>query len=234
MPTADFLSWFTQWKDVITIIVALCAILVVVAQIGQASRYEGKRIRREQVAARATLPLTLAALSDYGHEMITALLPLEAWLERRSEGEPPTFVGPRLPPETVASVEKMIAAYPDEHVAKALASLMSEVQILQTRSRDYGKSSESIRSWSIAMKDNIVMAADVIARCQDLFDFAREGTDYADPSKQHIQQVLSLSKVYQHSFPRVWHSTERYADTTATCAAKESKRPLPGLFDPPK
>lgn len=234
MSTADFLSWFTRWKDVITVGVAICAILVVMAQIGQASRYEAKRIRRDRVAARATLPLTLAALSDYGNEMIAALLPLEAWLEKRSKGEPPTFVGPRLPPETVASVEKMISAYPDEHVAKALASLMSEVQILQTRSRDYDKSEASIRVWSIAMKDNIVMAADVIARCQDLFDFAREGTDYADPSKQHIQQVLALSKVYQHSFPRVWQSTERYDDSVSTSAAKEAKRILPGLFGPPK
>ena len=213
MTQTDFLKWFGTWKDVITFVVAVGAIVVVVVQILQSGRIERHRLRREQVAARASLPLTLAALSDYGTQMLRSLAPLEAWLEHNSIDTPgPEYEGPRLPPETVASVEKVISAYPDEEVARALAGLLSEVQVLQSRSRDFGASKESIRQWSIAMKDNMVIAASVIARCDNLFEFARVGADAGQPSRAHLKIILSMSQIYQHRFPRVWKSVERFAD----------------------
>lgn len=230
MTVDQFLSWFGRWKDIFTTIVAICAIVVVVFQIRQAGQFDKNRIRREQVTARATLPLTLAAISDYAEAMLDSLLPLEAWLERNTLSDAPTYDGPRLDRDTVAAVEKVIAAYPDEHVAKALASIMGHVQVLKSRSRDYGKSEESIRSWSIAMKDNIVMAAEVIARCQDLFDFARDGEDYGEPSKQHIQMVLNLHKAHQHSYPRVWKSAERYSNPAPSIQTDRASRLIPGIF----
>lgn len=211
MTQAEFLKWFGQWKDVITVVVAVGAIVVVVVQIVQNGRIERKRLRREQVAARASFPITLAALSEYGVEMLRSLAPLEAWLEQNSIDTPgPEYDGPRLPPETVAAVEKVISAYPDEEVARALAGLLSEVQVLQSRSRDYGKNEESIRVWSIAMKDNIVMAASVIARCENLFEFARQGSDAGQPSRPHLELTLSMNMITQRRYPRVWKSVQRF------------------------
>lgn len=213
MTEAEFLKWFGTWKDVITFVVAVGAIFVVVVQILQNGRIERNRLRREQVAARASLPLTLAALSEYGTEMLRSLSLLEAWLMQNSIDTPgPEYKGPRLPPETVAAVEKVISAYPDEEVARALAGLLSEVQVLQSRSRDYGASEESIRQWSIAMKDNMVIAAGVIARCDNLFEFARVGADTGQPSRGHLQTILSMNLIHQHRFPRVWKSVERISE----------------------
>jgi len=224
MTQADFLTWFGKWKDVTTAIVAICAIIVVVFQILQAGQFERNKVRREQVAARATLPLTLAALSEYGANMMKALAPLEAWLENGHLTPAPEFNGPRLPPETVASVEKVITAYPNEDVAKALAAMLSEVQLLQSRSRDYSMNEESIRIWSVAMKDNVVMAASIVARCENLFAFARHGSEYGDPSRSHIEQVLNGAMLWQGSYARVWKSVERYPDREPASLLKP--RPL--------
>lgn len=231
MTQAEFLRWFGQWKDVVTTAVALVAILVVVVQILQAGRFEKNRMRREQVAARATLPLTLNALTEYGQDMLRALAPLEQWLEQRQEGDPPMFNGPRMPAETILAVEKVIAAYPKDNAAKALAAVVSEVQVLEARSRDYSSKEESIRSWSIAMKDNLVMAAGIVARCQDLFVFARKGTEYGEPTRGHLQQVLTWARVYQHLYPRVWEATERFADDPKpTWRQRRLLGKIPGLF----
>jgi hypothetical protein len=212
MTQTEFLTWFGQWKDVVTTTVALTAIFVVVIQIRQAGRFERNRLRREQVAARATLPLTLNALSEYGQDMLMALAPLERWLEQGQVGGSPAFVGPRMPAETITAVEKVIAAYPGEDVARALAAVVSEVQVLEARSRDYTSKEDSIRSWSIAMKDNLVMAAGIVARCQDLFEFARKGVEYGEPTRAHLQQVLTWAPIPQHVYPRVWEATKWFAD----------------------
>ncbi|MBQ1499556.1 MAG: hypothetical protein IIZ38_14690 [Sphingomonas sp.] len=210
--SAEFLTWFGQWKDVVTVAVALGAIGAVVIQIQQAGHFERDKVRRSRVAARATLPLTLAALSEYGAGMLAAMAPLERWLERREDGPAPAFDGPRLPPETVAAVEKVIAAYPGELVAKALAAILGEVQVLQSRSRDFAISDQNIMMWRVAMKDNVVMAAGIIARCEDLFAFARDGLEAATPSRSHLQQVLSFAGVHREQFPSVWKSLERFAE----------------------
>jgi len=231
MTQAEFLKWFGQWKDVVTTAVALVAILVVVIQILQAGRFEKNRLRREQVAARATLPLTLNALTEYGQDMLVALAPLERWLEQRQEGDPPMFKGPRMPAETILAVEKVVAAYPKDDVARALAAVVSEVQVLEARSRDYSSKEESIRSWSIAMKDNVIMAAGIVARCQDLFVFARKGTEYGEPTRSHLQQVLTWARIPQHIYPRVWKATERFADDPKpTWQQRRLLKKIPGMF----
>ena len=231
MTQAEFLTWFRQWKDVVTTVVAVAAIFVVALQIAQAGRFEKARLRREQVAARASLPLTLNSLSQYGQDMLMALAPLERWLEQGQEGNPPVFSGPSIPPETILAVEKVIGAYPKDGLARALAAVLNEVQILVARSRGYSGKGEDIRTWSIAMKDNLVMAAGVVARCQDLFVFARQGTDYSEPTRRHIQQVLNLAHIRQHLYPRVWAATERLADDPKpTWRQKQILKKLSGIF----
>ena len=106
MTQAEFLLWFGKWKDVVTTGVALAAIAVVVVQVLQAGRFERSRMRREQVAARATLPLTLNALSEYGKDMLISLAPLERWLEQGQHDAAPQFHGPRMPAEIILAVER--------------------------------------------------------------------------------------------------------------------------------
>ena len=211
MTADEFLKWFGRWKDVITTVVAVGAIVAVVFQILQAGRAERHRIQRDQVAARATLPLTLATLAEYGLAMMEALAPIERWLEQGQQDDPPTFQGPRVPSETIASMEKVLAAYPNDDVARQLAALLGEVQVLQSRCQGLG-SDEGIRTWSIAMTDNVLMAASIVARCENLFPFAREGTDVGEPSGPHLQQILNRSKFRGHLFPRVWAALARYPD----------------------
>lgn len=231
MTQTEFLKSFGRWKDVVTTAIALAAIIVVVIQILHAGRMERNRLRREQVAARATLPLTLNALTEYGQDMLVALAPLERWLEQHQEGDAPAFIGPRMPAETILAVEKVIAAYPGDSVARALAAVLSEVQVLEARSRDYSSREESIRSWSIAMKDNLVMAAGIVARCQDLFVFARKGPDYGEPTRRHLQQVLTWARILEHSYPRVWKATEPFPDDPKpTWRQRRLLKRIPSLF----
>lgn len=231
MTKTEFLTWFQQWKDVVTTVVAVVAIFFVALQIVQAGRFERARLRREQVAARATLPLTLNALSQYGQDMLMALAPLERWLEQGEVGDPPQFSGPNIPAETILAVEKVIAAYPNDGVARALAAVLNVVQILEARSRGYSSKVEDIRAWSIAMKDNLVMAAGVVARCEDLFVFARKDTDYGEPTRSHIRQVLSLARIRQNVYPRVWAATERLVDDPKpTRRQMRMLKKIPGVF----
>jgi hypothetical protein len=229
MTQAEFLLWFGKWKDVVTTGFALAAIVVVVLQIRQAGRFERNRIRREQVAARATLPLTLNALSEYGKNMLISLAPLERWLEQGQHDAAPQFHGPRMPAEIILAVEKVVAAYPNDDVAKALAAVLGEVQVLEARSRDF--TDDSISSWSIAMKDNLVMAAGIIARCENLFTFARKGIEYSEPTRSQIQRVLNGAKIRDFTYPRVWEATERFADDPKpTWRQRRLLKKIPGMF----
>ena len=104
----------------------------------------------------------------------------------------------------------MLSAYPDDNIARALAALLGEVQVLQSRAHSLTKGEASVRSWSIAMKDNVVMAASVVARCEDMFDFARVGSDFAEPTKRHLESVLTIAGIREPYFPRVWQSLVRF------------------------
>lgn len=231
MTQAEFLIWFGKWKDVVTTVAAVAAIFFVALQIVQAGRFERARLRREQVAARATLPLTLNALSQYGHDMLMELAPLERWLEKGEYGDPPSFRGPSIQAETILAVEKAIAAYPKDSVARALAAVLNVVQILEARTRGYSAREGDIRAWSIEMKDNLVMAASVVARCEELFAFARQGSDYGEPTRSHIQQVLSRAHVRQQFYPRVWAATEGFADDPKpTWRQRLILQKIPGIF----
>lgn len=92
MTQAEFFRWFEKWKDVVTMAVAFSAIIVVLVQIRQAGSFERRRMRREQVAARATLPLTLNSLCEYGNTMLISLAPLERWLQEGSPIRCPFFI----------------------------------------------------------------------------------------------------------------------------------------------
>lgn len=230
---SELYTWIGDNKDQLSVLITAVGIPVLLWQITQGARQEHARLRREKVIAKASFPLTLAALSEFGQDMIEALLPLERWLEKGQEGKPPAFTGPRLLSETIVGVEKVIAAYPTDHIAKALAAVLGEVQILQARSRDYADKPESVRIWSVAMKDNIVMAASIVARCQNLFDFAREGDDVAQPSRSHIQMILGAAHASQDFYPRVWKATEIYPEDDAI-SSRHGERParLRGIFGP--
>lgn len=229
MTQVEFLLLFGKWKDVVTTAVALIAIIVVVFQIRQAGRFERNRVRREQVAARATLPLTLNALSQYGRDMLAALAPLERWLEQGEHGTAPEFQAALMPTETIFAVEKVIGAYPEDEVAKALAAVLSEVQVLEARSHDF--SGDSISSWSVAMKDNLVMAAGIVARCEHLFEFARKDTRYGEPTRSQLQRVLNGAKIRDFTYPRVWTAIEAYPDDPEpTRRQRRILKKIPGIL----
>ena len=211
MTNAEFLKWFAQWKDVVTTAVAVAAIIVVVLQIRQAGRFERHRLRRERLAARATLPLTLAALNEYGRGMMQALAPIEAWFEQDGHDEIPTFKGPEVRSQTIAAAEKAIAAYPEDNVAKSMAAILGSIQILQSRSQSFYDPHE-LRTWKMAMSDNILMAASIIACCENLFPFAREGSDFARPSRSHIAQVLSRERIHQAQYLGVWKQIVQFSE----------------------
>lgn len=212
MDTGEFLTNFGRWKDVVTTFVAVIAIIVVVVQIKQARLIENEKLKREQNAARATLSLTLAALDEYGRSMTAALARLEHWAAAKGEASPPVYDGPQLGSDTVVAVQKVISAYPGQHVSRALAAILGEVQVLQSRSREFGSDERSVREWRLVMHQNVLLAANVVARCQALYDFAREGTDYAEPSREQVKQVLMTSRVPEHRFARVWTALSEYSD----------------------
>jgi hypothetical protein len=136
--------------------------------------------------------------------MMRALALLENWFANRDRSALPIFHGPDVPQGTIAAVEQMIEAAPNRRVARQLAAIVSDIQLLSARTNGL-RSGDAIEllAHSVSNKDNIVLAGDIHARAENLFDYARSYSAQPDPPADRVQSALNIVGIRDHQYPQV-------------------------------
>lgn len=203
-PLHDWWPWLSENKDQLAVLMALIGLPILLVQITQGARQERKRLERRRIAATATLPLTLSSLSQYARSMMRALAVLESWFDNRDRSAMPVFDGPEVPEDAIEAVEQMIEAAPNKRVARQLAAVVSDIQVLSARTNGLrsGDASELLAN-SMSNRDNIVLAGDIHARAEDLFDYARSYSEQPDPPAHRVQSALNIVGIRDHLYPQV-------------------------------
>ncbi len=187
--------WQTETGAALAVAAALIGAAVVLDQTATTRRLEECRRARRATALRAVLPLMLTELADYAARCAA----INARLLARQSSSPiisPGLGFPSLPLDIVGQMTDLISASKPNH-AKPLIILMRRLQIHHARMRDTQR-----RAWgkdgSILVRANVVHrvidSAEVYARCEKLFQYARSNTDAPAPaiSPNDVQLALFL------------------------------------------
>lgn len=216
-PLGDWWPWLSANKDQLAVLIALVGLPMLFVQITQGARQERKRLERRKIAATATLPLTLSSLSQYARSMMRALAVLESWFGNRDRSAVPIFDGPEVPHEAIVAIEQMIEAAPDKRVARQLAAIVTDIQVLSARTDGLrsGDAGELLAN-SVSNRDNIVLAGDIHARAENLFDYARCYSEQPDPPADRVQSVLNIVGIRDDQYPQVHERLARRLEDQGT------------------
>jgi hypothetical protein len=170
-------------------------------QIRQFDAQEQERVRAKRAAARAALPLALAAIAEYAEECAQrlALLLLSASQEGLPEGT--TWHGPELPTEALLDIRTLVETLPSRD-GSAFADLLSKIQIQASRLRSIRPSRLPNRV-GVVVRSNIeqyiVDCAEIFARGAAMLRYARGLVDEVPlhvPTQEEIRSALG-SKLNQ-------------------------------------
>ena len=79
--------------------------------------------------------------------------------------------------------------------------------------------------------DNLIMAAGIVVRCENLFEFAREGPDHDEPKRRNLQQVLERARIREEHYPRAGMATKRFTDDpNPTRRQRRLLKKIPGIL----
>jgi hypothetical protein len=194
--SAEAEAWLYKWQTLLSgglaLLAAIVTIVVIVGQIQQTGTIETNRRRRKLRAARATLPMALAAVCDYAEGCVRDLISLMPVDEERVVARLPAR--PELPADIIPTFEKCIE-FADEPEASHLIGLLRRLQIQYSRLADAGEMREDRLLLRLNIETYIVDGAEVHFRASSLFAFSRE-TD------QHPAHSLmnSLGNMGIHDF----------------------------------
>lgn len=168
-----FEFWLNRYQTALAAILALLAALgtayVVRQQIKQADRHEDERYGREGAAARAVLPLSLSTICQYAE--ISAQI-LEKFLPNHGEQAAFQQLGkdlPDFPVDAVAQLGNVIKTIPVVQ-GRALAAIIAEMQVFRARTEGMIRDRSTNE---IAVREYILDAVEIYARCYVNFDYAR-------------------------------------------------------------
>lgn len=216
-------SWQPLIGALIAILAAFVAALIawknVSRQISHSAELEAKRRARKLVALRATLPLTLSAISDYAdrttNELVNLLNQCANGVLPQSGIQPPQF--PATPADTIEALAEFIE-YSDSFDTQLFEKLLSRIQILSARTRDISKdvntSNGILSHW---IETNIMQAASVYAAAAQAYDYARRRSDTlpCDVSWDSVRAALQNMRLYDDDLPRLYETIDRLAQQSS-------------------
>jgi hypothetical protein len=171
--------WQTLLTGVLALVGAIATVFYIHRQIKQADDLENARRRREEIAARAVLPLALTRVVQYAIQCLRVI---------RDHSARPVMPGAPLGPEMdiptvqgdVVGALQACVRYGDERVVSQISTLLALLQVQRARlgeliSRSSQRPDRRITRFEAmgAMTD----AAEVHAKASALFDYGRETAD---------------------------------------------------------
>ncbi|MBV5262962.1 hypothetical protein [Pinisolibacter aquiterrae] len=162
----EFHSAASQWRDTISIMVAIFAAFIAFAnsirQNAITIQMNKEEIDRERFAARSTLALTLGEICHYAEECIIFLREIET--NSYTEASVPLINA-----NTIESLEQNIR-YADDIFRVKIAELASDLQVQSGRLKG---SVANLRSIDLHYTDRISDALDIYVQASNLFNYAR-------------------------------------------------------------
>ena len=214
-------GFLREWQSLIAGLIAIGAALIggayVQAQTRLTDQHEQDRIRRQFDSSRALLPLTLSKMSAYARESVTALKAIYPGGEAvnvNANADLPDFPDP--PEAVVQQLVALIGTSRDAGIRNHVAELLSRLQVQSARMLDL----RHIREWGDTriftrseLDEYILNAADIYARCSNLFDYARRESSVVpdEPTPPNLSSSLNQLGVRDHAYPRVHQRLERMA-----------------------
>lgn len=149
-------------------------------QIQQAATFETERLKRRNAAARSTLPLILSSIMEYAitvaHDLkhIHSLCP-DQTITHNALAD---WTLPRLPEGDTDALANLIETS-SEGVADVIADLLGRLQVQASRIRDlhFRVTQRRAHVPKSQLVMNIRTTADLYARCEQLFEYARRETE---------------------------------------------------------
>lgn len=193
----SFLSWADIHGSGLAAIAAFVGIPLVLWQIFQGARQERKTARARRYAALASLPMTLAGINDYAKQVAQSLNAIYPWVMGIERATPqPTFDPPPPPVHLISGIEQMIEAAPGDKVGKALAAIVSDIQVLNSRIQD-AEMGRNLRSQMGMIDSNLMFAARIYARAEALYDESRALSDDAPVDYDKMMSALNIMNIHE-------------------------------------
>ena len=224
MPTAwpngrycEVLKFLYDWQSIIAGLFAIVAALIggmfIRRQIELSDQHEKERLRRKHAAARAMLPLALSSLSEYARECAQLLRNIH--IQSQGEAVPLSALQnlklPALPMDTTNDLRSMVeASGPTE--GRAIATTLSNVQVLASRLSSLHIKSNTQVVVLANIEDYIINAAEIQARADELFDYARGETEdvpASDPSVDSLRRAIFILRFHETRFDRIRETITR-------------------------
>lgn len=176
-PTSPLFNYQGLFGGVLTIVGAFIGGYYLNGQMRQDARIERDRMAHEREAERAVLPLALSAICAYA---IASGRLGKTLLDQCIEGRLPDEVVvkpeniPTVPASIVGDLKQMIRFLDFDQIPPA-AKLLAEIQVHDGRMREFATRERLLLT--LNLQDHILDAAEIYARAEAFFGYARRETD---------------------------------------------------------
>jgi hypothetical protein len=168
------------------------------AQIRQTEQLGEDRRRREDLAARAVLPLALSDMSRYARDCIQLL---SKYVTGGRPIVPADLEWPQASSESIATFRDC-ARFADPRVATQIHDLLSTLQVQQARLRSLIVKSRGKQMSLDKGVDAIINAAEVHAKNNDLFEYARDDDAvHSSTTVSQLRTALRNSGIWEVQHP---------------------------------
>lgn len=189
-------DWQTLEGGALALLGAVATVIIIARQIGSTERQERARVARELMAARAVLPLTLSALSEWCEACGRILLADYGTgkIVISPSGEVRTM--PSVPTDAIKGLERLIAVS-DCGAADAVANLVGDIQVFVARMQGDGFLDTSYPVPSrlvLDMEGHLIGIAAIAAHVASMFDYGRRRSDQipAGATWKQVRTTLDL------------------------------------------
>ena len=206
--------WY-DWQTLIAGTFAILGAIAVIYQTREARREADQRRDARALACRVMLPHQLSAVCDYSASVAQALAKAhQAAPNGNSTAIAAAWQSPLFPAEVLENLERAIEAIPIKPVIEILADILSEIQILKSRTSQLsGGSSRHQVALNRNIEDYILQAAQLHILAGNVFPFARREMDSVPDSLQwsEVRSKLFMWGIHQSSFPQMYISMDSRA-----------------------
>lgn len=200
-----FIDWLDHWQTMISGFAAVAAAAVSIhylrKQISETNKQETRRRSRRLAAARARLQLSLSDGISYANDAIQLLKKYVDQINAKGDvAALASIPRPTLPDQAILSFEAIIEATDDDEFAGYVASMVSDMQVLNSRLQ--GVATEARALGLPNLHAYIMNAAKIYAYAAGTFKYARRETDTPPHQLDWDLTItgLRLNGLYQENY----------------------------------
>ena len=209
---ANLERWQTLIGALVALFAALLGALYLDRQTQQAARIETERRDRARAAVRAALPLWLSAICDYAKSVSGGLRPLARASGEAVPSELLLAYSPVSPsPELIDNLQKTIESESNIHVIRVISEIMSELQVLNSRTKDFPNAPPSLLVTKSNIEVYLLQAAKIYALASSIFSYARREVEEVDAvvTGDQLRVALRVLDLDGHEFSRLAEMADR-------------------------